>query len=125
MKILGLIGGTSWVSTIDYYKLINQGINEKLGDLNFAECIIHSFNYQDIKRNNDANDWDNTLAMMTAAGQNLKNSGAKTIVLWANTMHKIADDLERNIQLAVIHVAALTAAAVKAKGYKKMGVLGT
>ena len=61
MKILGLIGGTSWVSTIDYYKLINQCINEKLGDLNFAECIIHSFNYQDIKRNNDANDWDSTL----------------------------------------------------------------
>ncbi len=125
MKILGLIGGTSWVSTIDYYRLINEGINARLGDLNFAECIIHSFNYQDIKRNNDANDWDNTLAMMTLAGQNLKNSGAKAIVLCANTMHKIADDLERNIQLPVIHVAAVTAAAVKTAGYKKMGVLGT
>lgn len=125
MKILGLIGGTSWVSTIDYYRLINQGINAKLSDLNFAECIIHSFNYQDIKRNNDANDWDSTLAMMTAAGQNLKNGGAKAIVLCANTMHKIADDLERNIQLPVIHVAAVTANAVKAAGYKKVGVLGT
>lgn len=125
MKILGLIGGTSWVSTIDYYRLINQGINAKLGDLNFTECIIHSFNYQDIKRNNDANDWDSTLAMMTAAGQNLKNGGAKAIILCANTMHKIADDLERNIQLPVIHVAAVTANAVKAAGYKKVGVLGT
>lgn len=125
MKILGLIGGTSWVSTIDYYRLINEGINARLGDLNFAECIIHSFNYQDIKRNNDANDWDSTLAMMTSAGQNLKNSGAKAIVLCANTMHKIAYDLERNIQLPVIHVAAVTAAAVKAAGYKKVGVLGT
>ena len=58
MKTLGLIGGMSWVSTIDYYKLINEGINERLGGLNFAECIIYSFNYADIKKNNDANDWD-------------------------------------------------------------------
>jgi aspartate racemase len=125
MKILGLIGGTSWVSTIDYYRLINQGINEKLGGLNFAECIIHSFNYADIKRNNDANDWDATLKMMTSAGQNLKNSGAKAIVLCANTMHKIADQLEQNIQLPVIHIATATANVIKAGGYKKVGLLGT
>jgi aspartate racemase len=125
MKILGLIGGTSWVSTIDYYRLINQGINAKLGDLNFAECIIYSFNYQDIKRNNDANDWDRTLAMMTAAGLNLKNSGATAIVLCANTMHKIADQLEQNIQLPVIHIATATADVVKSKGIKKIGLLGT
>jgi len=125
MKILGLIGGTSWVSTIDYYRLINQGINKKLGGLNFAECIIHSFNYADIKRNNDANDWDATLKMMTSAGQNLKNSGAKAIVLCANTMHKIADELEQNIQLPVIHIATATAKVIKAEGYKKVGLLGT
>jgi len=125
MKLLGLIGGTSWVSTIDYYRLINQGINEKLGDLNFAECIIHSFNYADIKRNNDANDWDSTLKMITSAGQNLKNSGAKAIVLCANTMHKIADQLEQNIQLPVIHIATATANAIKEAGFKKVGLLGT
>jgi aspartate racemase len=125
MKLLGLIGGTSWVSTIDYYRLINQGINEKLGGLNFAECIIHSFNYADIKRNNDANDWDATLKMMTTAGQNLKNSGAKAIVLCANTMHLIADQLEQNIQLPVIHIATATANAIKAEGFKKVGLLGT
>ena len=125
MKILGLIGGTSWVSTIDYYRLINEGINAKLGDLNFAECIIHSFNYQDIKRNNDANDWDCTLKMMTSAGQNLKNSGANAIVLCANTMHKIADQLEQNIQLPVIHVATATGDIIKSQGLKKIGLLGT
>jgi aspartate racemase len=125
MKLLGLIGGTSWVSTIDYYRLINQGVNEKLGGLNFAECIIHSFNYADIKRNNDANDWDATLKMMTTAGQNLKNSGAKAIVLCANTMHLIADQLEQNIQLPVIHIATATANAIEAGGFKKVGLLGT
>jgi aspartate racemase len=125
MKILGLIGGISWVSTIDYYRLINQGINEKLGDLNFAECIIHSFNYADIKRNNDAEDWDATLRMLTSAGQNLKNSGAKAIVLCANTMHMVADQLEKNLQLPVIHIATATANTIKTGGFKKVGLLGT
>jgi aspartate racemase len=125
MKILGLIGGISWVSTIDYYRLINEGINEQLGGLNFAECIIHSFNYADIKRNNDANDWELTLKMLTSAGQNLKNSGAKAIILCASTMHKVADELEQNIQLPVIHIATATALAIKASGIKKVGLLGT
>ncbi|MBV8389891.1 MAG: aspartate/glutamate racemase family protein [Mucilaginibacter sp.] len=125
MKILGLIGGISWVSTIDYYRMINQGINQKLGDLNFAECIIHSFNYQDIKRNNDAEDWDNTLRMLTKAGLNMKNSGAQAIVLCANTMHMIADQLEQNVQLPLIHIATSTANSISERGLKKVGLLGT
>ena len=105
MKILGLIGGISWVSTIDYYRMINQGVNKKLGDLNFAECMIYSFNYQDIKRNNDAEDWDATLKMLTQAGLNMKNGGAEAIVLCANTMHMVADQLEQNLQFPLIHIA--------------------
>lgn len=125
MKILGLIGGISWVSTIDYYRMINQGINNKLGDLNFAECMIYSFNYQDIKRNNDAEDWDATLNMLTKAGLHMKNSGAQAIVLCANTMHMIADQLEQNLQLPLIHIATATANAITASGLKKVGLLGT
>src|ERR1700748_3199830 len=105
MKKLGLIGGISWVSTLDYYRMINQGINEKLGGLNFAECMIYSFNYADIKRNNDANNWQSTLNMITKASLGMKHSGAEAIVLCANTMHKIADELEANIGLPVIHPA--------------------
>jgi len=125
MKILGLIGGISWVSTIDYYRMINQGVNKKLGDLNFAECMIYSFNYQDIKRNNDAEDWDATLKMLTQAGLNMKNGGAEAIVLCANTMHMVADQLEQNLQLPLIHIATATANAISAKGLKKVGLLGT
>jgi aspartate racemase len=125
MKILGLLGGTSWVSTMDYYRFINEGINAKLGDLNFAECSIYSFNYQDIKRNNDANDWDKTLAMMTTAGNHLKDSGATALILCANTMHLIADRLEQNVQLPLIHIATATATAITAKGINKVGLLGT
>jgi aspartate racemase len=125
MKILGLIGGISWVSTIDYYRMINEGINKKLGDLNFAECMIYSFNYQDIKRNNDAEDWDSTLKMLTKAALNMKNGGAGAVVLCANTMHMIADQLEQNVQLPVIHIATATANAISARGLRKVGLLGT
>jgi len=125
MKILGLIGGISWVSTVDYYKLINQGINEKLGGLEFAECMIYSFNYGDIKRNNDTENWDGTLQMLTKAGLGMKAAGAEAIVLCANTMHLIADRLEQNIQLPVIHIATVTAEAIKKADLDKVGLLGT
>jgi aspartate racemase len=125
MKTLGLIGGMSWVSTIDYYKLINEGINQKLGGLNFAECIIYSFNYADIKRNNDANDWEANFKIVSEAATHLKNSGAAAIVLCANTMHLIADRVEQAIGLPVIHIATATSSVIKNKGLKKIGLLGT
>jgi aspartate racemase len=125
MKILGLIGGISWVSTIDYYRLINQGVNERLGALNFAECMIHSFNYADIKRNNDNGDWDSTLRMITKASLNMKQSGAEAIVLCANTMHKIADEVQAAVQLPVIHIAEATATVIQQKQLRKVALLGT
>lgn len=125
MKKIGLIGGISWVSTVDYYKYINEGINEKLGGLNYAECLIHSFNYADIKKNNDANDWDKTLEMIAEASENLKLSGAEAIVLCANTMHLIADKLEDKLKLPVIHIATATANEISKQKIKKVGLLGT
>src|SRR4051812_20179317 len=102
MRKIGLIGGISWGSTVDYYRFINTGVNEKLGGLNFAECMIHSFNYADIKKNNDANDWEKTLSMLTAASLHMKNAGAEAIVLCANTMHLIADQLQLAVGIPVI-----------------------
>lgn len=125
MRKTGLIGGISWLSTIDYYRFINTGINDKLGGLNFAECIIYSFNYVDIKKNNDAGDWDKTLTMITNASLSLKNAGAEAIVLCANTMHVIADQLQQNINLPVIHIAGATADEIKKQKLKKVGLLGT
>lgn len=125
MRIIGLIGGISWVSTADYYKLINQGINDKLGDLNFSECLIYSFNYADIKKNNDANDWDSTFNLLLKGCNFLKASGAEAIVLCANTMHLIADRLEEAIDLPLIHIATETAVAIQKQEIKKVGLLGT
>lgn len=125
MKIIGLIGGISWVSTADYYKLINQGINEKMGDLNFSECLIYSFNYADIKKNNENNDWDSTFNMLLKGCQFLQHGGAEAIVLCANTMHLIADRLEEAIDIPIIHIAVETAKEIKKQNLKKVGLLGT
>lgn len=125
MRKIGLIGGISWVSTSDYYTLINKGINEKLGGLNFSECLIYSFNYADIKKNNDANDWDSTFNMLFKAAEVLKSGGAEAILLCANTMHLIADKLQKAIGLPLIHIAEETAIEIQKKEIKKVGLLGT
>jgi aspartate racemase len=125
MRKIGLIGGISWVSTSDYYTLINKGINEKLGGLNFSECLIYSFNYADIKKNNDANDWDSTFNMLSKAAEVLKSGGAEAILLCANTMHLIADRLQQAIDIPLIHIAEETAVEIQKKEIKKVGLLGT
>ena len=125
MRKIGLIGGISWVSTADYYKLINEGINEKMGGLNFSECLIYSFNYSDIKKNNETNNWDSTFEMLFKACQFLKAGGAEAIVLCANTMHLIADRLEEAIDLPLIHIASATAVEIQKQEIRKVGLLGT
>jgi len=125
MKILGLIGGTSWVSTIDYYRYINQGINKQLGGNDYAECIIYSVNYGEITRHIEKGNFEGVFKILFEAALHLKNSGAKAILLCANTMHMFADELENKIELPVIHIALATASAIKNKGLKKVALLGT
>jgi aspartate racemase len=125
MRKLGLIGGISWVSTADYYKFINEGINKELGGVNFAECMIYSFNYNDIKQNNENNDWETTFIMLSKACQSMKNSGAEAIVLCANTMHLIADRIQESVNLPLIHIATETAKEIQKHNLKKVGLLGT
>lgn len=125
MKLLGLIGGTSWPSTVEYYTLINQGINEKLGGLNFSECMLYSFNFADIKRNIDAGDWDTVFQMFKKACDALTGSGAEAIVLCAATAHNIADRLQKETHLPIIHLATATAVEIEKQGLKKVALLGT
>jgi aspartate racemase len=121
MKKVGLVGGISWVSTMDYYKFINEGVNAKLGGLHFAECIIYSVNFGDIQ----AVGWDNSFDLLHTACQSLKKSGADSIVLCANTAHLFADRLEESVALPIIHIVEETAKAITQKGFKKIGLLGT
>ena len=121
MKKLGLVGGISWVSTSDYYKFINEGVNKKLGGLHFAECIIYSLNFGDIQ----AVSWPNAFDLLLHACQCLKKSGVDGIVLCANTAHLFADELQEKIQIPIIHIAEETGKVIRKQGYKKVGLLGT
>lgn len=121
MKKIGLVGGISWVSTMDYYKLINEGINKKLGGLNAAECVIYSLNFGDVQ----ALSWTNAYDLLLNACESLKKSGVDCIVLCANTAHLFADKLQENIQLPMIHIVEETAKFLNEKGIKKAGLLGT
>ena len=125
MKILGLIGGTSWVSTVDYYRYINLGINERLGWIDYSHCILHSFSYGVIKRLMDAGDTAKVLELFIAACLNMKDGGAEGIVLCANTMHMFATDIEAAVGLPVIHIATATASAIAVQGIDTVALLGT
>jgi aspartate racemase len=125
MKTLGLIGGISWVSTADYYRYINEGINARLGGLHFARCIIHSFSYADIKDRADSGDMMGVGDMLIAAAINLKNSGANGIVICANTMHMFAGAVIEATGLPVVHIADATAKEIVQCGLKTIGLLGT
>lgn len=121
MRKIGLVGGISWVSTIDYYRFINEGVNERLGGLNFAECLIYSLNFGDVQDKT----WEGSFDLLLNACESLKRSGAEAIVLCANTAHLFADQLQEKIALPVIHIGAETAKVINATGTKNIGLLGT
>jgi aspartate racemase len=125
MRTIGLIGGTGWVSTIEYYRLINQGINRKLGGLNSAQCLIYSFNYAEIDKLNKLDDHRGIYWLVLDAADKLKDASIDCLVLCANTLHQYVDKLEKDIGLPIVHIADATAKVIKQKGLIKVGLLGT
>jgi aspartate racemase len=125
MKTIGLIGGTGWVSTLEYYLLINEGINKRLGGLNAARCILYSFNYADINELNLCDDHEGIYKLVLDVAEKLKNSGADCLVLCANTMHQYVERLEEEIKLPIIHIADATATEIKKQSLSQIGLLGT
>lgn len=125
MKKIGLVGGISWTSTVDYYRYLNEGINEKLGGLNFAECMVYSVNFDNFQRFNAAYDWDATFELLVNAAENLKKGGAEAIVLCANTAHIVSDRIAERVNLPLIDITTAVADAIHQQGLKKVGLLGT
>ncbi len=125
MKTIGLIGGTGWVSTIEYYRLINQGINKKLGGLSAAQCFIYSFNYAEIDTLVKKDDLDAVYELVLDAAEKLKLCSVDCLVLCANTLHQYVDKLEKHVGLPIVHIADATARVIKKKGLSKVGLLGT
>lgn len=125
MKKIGLVGGISWSSTLEYYRYINEEVNLKLGGLNYAECIIYSINFNDFHNANSRHDWDTTFELMKNASFKLKSAGAEMILLGANTAHIVADRLKDQIDIPLIDIRAATSKAIHGKRLKKVGLLGT
>ena len=125
MKTIGLIGGTGWVSTLEYYRLINTGVNNRLGGLSAARCLLYSFNYNDIAELNQMNDHEGVLRLVTDTAQKLETAGVDCIALCANTLHFYADDLQKKITKPIIHIGSATAAEISNLGLSKVGLLGT
>lgn len=125
MKTLGLIGGTSWLSTIDYYRIINQEINQRLGGLNSAKLVLYSLNYAEAKKFVDENNWNEISSMFCSAAKKLENAGAQGMIICANTPHKVADDIRKVIQIPLIHIAEVTAKEIRNRKINKAGLLGT
>jgi aspartate racemase len=125
MKTIGLIGGISWVSTIDYYRIINSTVNKRLGGNQSARIILHSVNYAEIVAMTHKGDWDGIASMIIAAAQQEEKAGADCILLCANTMHQIAGRVQAAVSVPLIHVAEVTAKAVNQKGIDAVLLLGT
>lgn len=125
MKILGLIGGMSWESTIPYYRMINQQVKEQLGGLHSAKIILYSVDLHEIEQLQVKGDWQSAAKVLSDAAVSLKLAGAEVVVVCTNTMHKVADDIEAASGLPLLHIADATAAQIKQQGINKIGLLGT
>lgn len=125
MKPIGLIGGLTYVSTIEYYRCLNELANEKLNDAGAAVIIMYSVNFGEIKVLTEAGDWDKIAIMMCDAAKKIEIAGAACLLLGANTMHKVAGEVQAAIKIPIIHVAEAVAKDIRHHGLKKVGLLGT
>jgi aspartate racemase len=125
MKTLGLIGGTGWISTVEYYRLINEEVGRRLGGLEAARLLLVSLNYGDIDRCNQRGDRAGVFDLLQAAARVLEQGGAEGIVLCANTLHGFAADLQSRIVPPIVHIADATAAEIRRRGLARVGLLGT
>jgi aspartate racemase len=125
MQTIGLLGGMSWESTASYYRLLNEGVRQRLGGLHSAKLLLCSVDFHEIEALQRAAAWDEAGARLAAAAQALERAGAGCILIGANTMHKVAPAVEAAVGIPLRHVADATAAAVRAAGLTTVGLLGT
>jgi aspartate racemase len=125
MRTLGVLGGMSWESTAHLYKLLNEGMAERLGGLHSARLVLHSVDFAEIEALQRAGDWAAAAAQLGRAAAGLKAAGAEALLIATNTMHKVADEIEALSGLPLIHIVDATAAALRAAGVERAGLLAT
>ena len=125
MKVIGLIGGMSWNSSLEYYRLINESVAEKLGGLHSARIVLYSLDFDGIERAQHQGRWDDATNILTEAGRALKQAGADFLVICTNTMHKVADLVAERTGLPLLHIVDVVGSVVTEQGLHKIGLLGT
>ncbi len=125
MKTIGLIGGMSWESSLVYYRLVNEGVKARLGGLHSAKCVMYSVDFAEIEPLQHGGKWTEATEEMIEAARHVQDGGADFVVLCTNTMHKTADEVQKQISIPLLHIADATAQAVKAHGLGTVGLLGT
>ena len=125
MKTIGLLGGMSWESTLDYYRMINRGVKTALGGLHSAQIVLHSVDFDPIEKLQHKGDWQGTADILCKAALGVQAAGADFLLICTNTMHKVAPQVESAISIPLLHIADATGGALIKAGLKKVGLLGT
>lgn len=125
MKTIGLVGGMSWESTAHYYRLLNEGVKARLGGLHSAKVLLHSVDFAPIEEMQRQGRWAEAAGVLREAVRGLEAAGADLVLLCANTMHKVADEMMAGARIPLLHVADVTADALEAAGVRRAGLLGT
>ena len=125
MKTIGLIGGMSWVSSIEYYRIINKTVCDRLGGLHSAKSVMYSIDFAEIEALQHEGRWEEATQLMVAAARHVEDGGADFVVICTNTMHRMADEVQKGIGIPLLHIADATADRIKSKGLRRVGLLGT
>ncbi len=125
MKTIGLIGGMSWESSAEYYRLINEEVKGRLGGLHSAQCILYSVDFAEIETCQSSGEWEKAAEILANAAGSLEAAGAEFIVLCTNTMHKVADEIQAGLQIPLLHIADMTAQQALTSNIRTIGLLGT
>src|SRR5215216_5001384 len=125
MKTIGLLGGMSWESSIEYYRIINERTNAKLGGLHSAKSLMISVDFAEVETLQHEDRWSEAASLLVDAGKSLENGGADFIVLCTNTMHKVAEEIQANVKIPFLHIVDPTAQLIKESGIQNIGLLGT
>lgn len=125
MKTIGLLGGMSWESTIPYYRLINEGVKQRLGGLHSAQILLHSVDFHEIEVCQSSGDWQRAGEILAQAATALQQAGAQGIVLCTNTMHKVAEAIESACDVPFLHIADATGRAIQKQQMSNVALLGT
>lgn len=125
MKTIGLLGGMSWESTLTYYQVLNEEVKKKLGGFHSAKIVLYSVDFHEIESCQKGGNWNATAEILGEAAKRIETAGADFLLIGANTMHKVADEIGQHISIPILHIADAAAARIKERGFNTAGLLGT